>query len=255
MPAPRVLADTAPRKPIVDGRVQTALAVVEHFDAGAPFWGRSSVWESPTAEGGGSFWYVGELGPETRGRVPWNAGSKAEIEVLASDKTKVMTHVVELKPSDSTFVMRVPAEGSLPPGNYSVRVRLKPASDDALAVHDTIRVTLDPASASLGEAVFWRRGPSVRQAYFETADPRFRRTERMRLELPTTLEGSATARLLDRQGRQLQTPAEITERADSSGNFRWLVIETPITSLAPGDYAIEVRQGDRSRVTAFRIVP
>ena len=257
-PSPRAVlaAEAAARKPIVDGRVLTALSIVEHFDTRAPFWGRSSSWESSSGEEGGSFWYVGEIGLETRLQSAWNAGAKAEVEVIASDKTKVMTQVVDLKASESTFFMRVPAEGTLPPGNYSVRVRLRPAtSDGSLAVHDTIRVTLDPASSTLGEAVFWRRGPSARAPYEETADPRFRRVERMRLELPTASEEEATVRLLDRQGRPLQTNADITQRPDPSSLFQWLVVEAPIAALAPGDYAIEVTQKERSRVTAFRVIP
>jgi hypothetical protein len=62
--------------------------------------------------------------------------------------------------------------------------------------------------------------------------------------------------MLDRTGRQLPVPADVTERADaSSDDFEWLVVEAPIPALAPGDYAIEVTQNGSSRVAAFRVVP
>jgi hypothetical protein len=255
-PPPRVLLAAAPAvvKPVVDGRILMALTLVERFDGLAPYYGRSS-WGPPAGDSGGAFWYVGELGAQTRAQLPWSAGATAEIEVVAPDKTKVMATTVALRPSDATFVMRVPAEGGLSPGDYSVRVRLTAAADDDLSVHDTIRVKVEPDAMALGEAVLWRRGASLRSSYEETADPRFRRTERLRLEFPTTIDGAATARMLDRSGHPLSIPADVTERTDASDAFRWLVVEAPITALAPGDYAIEVSQNGSSRVAAFRIVP
>ena len=47
-----------------------------------------------------------------------------------------------------------------------------------------------------------RRGPSTGLAYVATADPRFRRTERLRLEVPLAGEGfTGTGRLLTREGQ------------------------------------------------------
>jgi VWFA-related protein len=256
-PPPKALmvATPVPVKPVVDGRVLTALTQVERFDTLAPFWGRSSTWKPSPDANGGAFWYVGELGPQTRSRLPWSAGAKAEFEVVAPDKTKIMTETLDLRPADATFLMRVPAEGVLAPGEYSVRVRLTPTSDDELSVSDTIRVKVDPATLQLGEALLWRRGPSVRSSYEETADPRFRRTERLRLEFPTAAGGDASARLLDRAGHPLAIPAEVTARTDASDAFEWLIVEAPINALAPGDYAIEITQNGSMRVTAFRVVP
>jgi VWFA-related protein len=254
-PAPRVLPTIVPPTPVVDSRITSAMIPVERFDALAPFWGRPSTWHGDATGGGGFFWYVGELGPQTRTESPWKSGTVADVEVVATDKTTFMTHSVDLNPSDSRFVLRVPPDGSLPAGSYSVRVRLKPKEGEALAVHDTVRVTLEPSGSAIGEAMFWRRGPSSRSSYVETADPRFRRTERMRLELPTTASDPATARLLDRAGRPLQVPAEVSPRADASGGFQWLGIDAPLTVLAPGDYAVEVTQNGSSRITAFRVIP
>jgi hypothetical protein len=36
---------------------------------------------------------------------------------------------------------------------------------------------------------------------------------------------------------------------------RWIVAETALAPLAPGDYAVEVKAGDASRITAFRVIP
>jgi hypothetical protein len=179
----------------------------------------------------------------------------AEIEVLAPDKKQLMATKVDLPAADSTFSVRVPATGFLVAGDYSVRVRLTPAGADDATVHDSMHVVLDQASVSLGAPVYWRRGPTVRSAYTETADPRFRRTERLRIELPTSAADPVTARLLDRAGQPLQALSEISEREDDSGAFRWVVIEAPLAGLAPGDYAIDVAQGGASQVAAFRLIP
>jgi hypothetical protein len=78
----------------------------------------------------------------------------------------------------------------------------------------------------------------------------------LRLDLPVPREGdSPTARLLDRTGKALAMAVEVGERTDASGDFRWLVVELPIISLAPGDYAIEVTGNETTRVTAFRVIP
>jgi hypothetical protein len=200
-------------------------------------------------------WNGGELGLGARLQPAWSAGAAAEIEVLAPDKSRVLTRSLELSASSSTFMMRVPEEGVLPPGDYSVRVRLKPASGQGLAVQDAVRVTIAEASP-LGDPVLWRKGPLARLPYVETADPRFRRNERLRLEVPFPAEGAVpTVRLLDRTGKALQMSPDISERPDSSGAFRWMVIEGPIASLGTGDYAIELTLNDSSRVTAFRVIP
>jgi hypothetical protein len=122
-------------------------------------------------------------------------------------------------------------------------------------VQYTQRVTIKGMASPLGEPIYWRRGPSIRMSYAETADPRFRRNERLRIEIPAATEDAATAQLLDRTGKPLPTPIEIVQRADGSGAFHWLVIEPPVLSLALGDYAVEVTQNGNSRVVAFRVIP
>jgi hypothetical protein len=91
--------------------------------------------------------------------------------------------------------------------------------------------------------------------YVETADPRFRRNERLRLELPTAAADPAEARLLDRAGAALPVPAAVTTRDDASGAFRWLVVDAALAPFAAGDYVVEVTQGSARQVVAFRIVP
>jgi hypothetical protein len=103
--------------------------------------------------------------------------------------------------------------------------------------------------------VLSRKSNAPGQRYVRTADLRFRKTESVRLELPTTSTEPASARLLDSRGAPLSVPAQVSERADASGSFRWIVVDFPATPLAPAYYVAEVKQGSASSVTAFRVIP
>lgn len=254
-PAPRVTPSPVPTGPPVDARVLDALAPVERFDSLARFWLRLSAWEPDSGGEGGAFWFVGELGVETRAEPQWRDGATAEVVVLDNQKEEILTRTFELAPDDGGFMMRVPADGRIPPGDYSVRVRVRPAADDQVSVFDSASVRLASADAGPGEAVFWRRGPSATLEYVHTADPRFRRTERLRLELPTMSTSPASARLLDRFGQPLDVPLEVSERSDGSSAFRWIVIDAPLAGLAPAYYTVETIQDGVPRFTAFQIVP
>ena len=63
------------------------------------------------------------------------------------------------------------------------------------------------------------------------------------------------ARMLDRNGKELSVPAQVSEREDPSGAFRWIVIDALLSPFAAGDYAVEVTQGREKRVTEFKVVP
>ena len=255
--APRLLnaAAVEPRGPSVDARVLDALAVVERFDGLAPFWGRLSEWESTGTDAGAAFWFVGEVSPHRRNEKAWSDGSIAEVTVLDARRAEVLTRTFEIEPDNGTFVLRAPPAGTLPPGDYSVRVRVRPADGDELALQEVTRVSLAPEAEGPGEAVIWRRGAAGQVEYRQTADPRFRRTERLRLELPTDSHEPITVRVLDRLGQPLPVQLPFEERPDESAPFRWIVIDTALAGLAPALYTIEVAQGDVSRLTTFQLVP
>jgi len=108
----------------------------------------------------------------------------------------------------------------------------------------------------------FRRGPFSGPGYVPTADPRFRREERIRVELP--VHGAAafagplpSARLLDRAGRALAVPVAAFSGGEAGTGS--LVAELALAPLAPGDYLIELTTGDPALegpfLVAFRVVP
>src|SRR4029434_1122648 len=88
--------------------------------------------------------------------------------------------------------MQVPEAGGVPIGEYAVRVELRSQADSAVALTDTARVQVKEGIA-LGEAVLWRRGPTTGPQYLRTADPRYQRSDRLRLELATRASEPGTA--------------------------------------------------------------
>lgn len=234
----------------------SALTPVIAFNARAQFRIRTSSWARPGAGGEqpGAFWVVGELDYRTRRELAWTASAKAEVVVLASDGRQIESRTIDVKTEDGPFGFEVPDAGGLAPGEYAVRVKLTSVADTGQTLTDTARVVLSP-TATLGEAVMWRRGPTTGLQHRRTADPRFQRSDRLRLEHPTTLPEAAKARILDRNGNPLAVPVQVSTRDDASGAFHWLVVDAALAPFAPGDYAIEVTQGAAKQVTGFRIVP
>ena len=242
--------------PAMPATLSAALTPVVSFNARAQFRIRASSWARPASGGGteGVFWIVGELDSQTRRQAAWTTGAQADLAVIAADGTQVLSRTMDVKPSDGAFTVHVPESGGVASGEYTVRIRLRSPIDGELGLSDTVRVVVKDGT-TLGEAVVWRRGPSTGPQYLRTADPRFQRSDRIRLELATTATEPATARLLDRNGKVLSVPALVTERPDPSTGVKWIVIDATLAPLAPGDYAVEVAQGDARQLTAFRVVP
>jgi hypothetical protein len=154
----------------------------------------------------------------------------------------------------SVLVPIVPSEAAA--GEFTVRVRA-----DGFGT-GTVRVMLPP-SPDAGGAIFVRRGPTTGNKDAPTADLRFRRNERIRVELPAPDAAPGSARLLDRTGKPLPIPLVASVRDDRDGS-RWQTTELALAPLAPGDYLIELagKAGgaggagtERRTLVAFRIVP
>jgi VWFA-related protein len=238
------------------GAAGRSLAPSSPANARAAFRIRTSTWvrSSPEDTRQGAFWVVGELDYQTRRQLAWTAGAEAEVTVLDAAGKEVMIRTVDLKPDEGPFSIQVPETGAIAAGEYAISVRLRSQADEKAELTDTARVVLREGP-SFGEAVMWRRGLSTGPRYLRTADPRFMRSDRLKLELATATPTPATARILDRNRNELSVPAQVSEREDTSGAFRWIVIDAMLAPFAAGDYAIEVTQGKEKRVTEFKVVP
>jgi VWFA-related protein len=235
-----------------DTAVTSALSAVAGVNNRSQLRIRPSTWSRP--EGGGAFWLVGELDFRLRKELAWTAGAVAELTVAGADGAQLMSREIKIPSNQGSFALQVPDSGSLAPGEYAVRVRLRPEGGTGESLSDLARVVVG-SPAPMGEAVLWRRGLTTGPQYLRTADPRFSRSDRIRLELAATSSEPATARLLDRAGNAIQVPLQVSHRPDVSGAFSWVVVDGTLSPLAPGDFAIEVTRGSARQVTGFRIVP
>ena len=246
---------TAPSAPESAATVTAAVAPVVSFSARAQFRIRAAAWSRPAASGtAGAFWVVGEIDQQTKRQAAWSGSAQVDVAVIAADGAQVATRRLDLRPADGAFTVEFPDAPGAAAGDYTVRIRLRSPVDGELALSDTVRVSVKDGTP-LGDAVMWRRGPSTGPQHLRTANPRFRRNERIRLELATSSAEPATARLIDRSGQPMTVPVEVTERPDPSGAFRWVVADLALAPFGPADYAIEVTQGPSKQLTAFRVVP
>ena len=231
----------------------SALNRVVGFNSRATFMVRPAVWARPPGDAAGAtaVWVVGELEFRTRREPAWSDGARAEVLFLAADGRQLGTSQIDLPAGQGAFSIRVPTDGTLAPGDYAVRVRLRGGDAE---ISDTARVTIPEKPSAVGEAVMWRRGTSTGPQFVRTSDPRFQRSDRLRLELASNAVG-ATARLVDRVGKVLQVPVGLTERPDAAEGVRWIVADVTLAPLAPGDYAVEVSAGGSTQVTGVRIIP
>jgi VWFA-related protein len=156
----------------------------------------------------------------------------------------------------------IPIEGTDAPlaaGRYSVRAELL-ARNSKLPIQVTTFATVPAENVFVGTgALALRRGPSTGLAYIPTADPRFRRTERLRVEVPVAADGfTGTGRLLTREGKPLEVVVAFSTRADAKG--RHLAMgEVALAPLAAGEYVLEMsltKDGKTEPVSyGFRIIP
>ncbi|MGH9143917.1 MAG: hypothetical protein ACRD2I_22495, partial [Vicinamibacterales bacterium] len=202
-----------------------------------------------------AMWVVGELGGVATIGDTWNDGFDATVTLTTTTDATVASGRMSVPRGIRTFRIAVTPSQPLVAGEYLLRVgaRAGPAS---IPSREIARVTIPPAPDSTG-ALFVRRGPSTGNKDVPTADLRFRRSEQVRVEIPTGANESLTARLLDRTGKPLSVPVAAAARVDADGS-RWITAQLALAPLAPGDYAIEITVGaggERRLISAFRVVP
>jgi VWFA-related protein len=204
------------------------------------------------ANGAAAVWVVGEVAASER----WTAGGEA-IVTLIRGGTSVSTARAAIAPGGRTFRVAVRAAEPLSAGDYQVRVRATGAGGSDVPLDDVVTLQVAASTDPIG-ALLVRRGPATANKSVATADSRFRRSERLGVEVPAPASGSMTARLLDRTGKPLAVPVAVAPRTDADGST-WQTAELALAPLAPSDYVIELSfdsTADQKRtLVPFRIIP
>lgn len=241
--------------------VQTAIAGLAAVRPDTRFVTHVSWIAAPLDEGASGakshVWVTGELDAAAVRDPGWASGAEVEILLTAEDGVRIVNETRTIQPPVRNLNIDLP-DVPLGPGDYSLRVRVRPAGE-GLPFMDTIRFTVPDEPASTGQPRLLRRGQFTGNQFVATADPRFRRTEWLRVEVPMHGEPDAVAaELLDRTGHPLQVPVAAKPSGTEDGALAWASAELSLAPLAPGDYAVKttVTRGDKrdELITAFRIV-
>jgi hypothetical protein len=230
--------------------------VMRALDALAPARGNLPVRIQATG-GAGTIRAIVELDPATLKLPEWTGGGdlKLTIEGERGGQSYTINSVIE--PGQKSVTTLGP-ETPLAAGRYSVKAELT-AKGSRIPLQVTTFAVVPAETATIGTAALaLRRGPSTGLAYQPTADSRFRRTERIRIEVPVLAEGvTMTARMLNREGNPMPLTVATSEREE--GRMKLAVAEVILAPLAAGEYVLELscaaQSGTETISYGFRIIP
>jgi len=184
----------------------------------------------------------------------WSGGGEADVMLVDGSGATLASGRARIDPKATTVSVGMLAT-SLPAGDFEVRVRAKGATSDRASI-ESASLTMAAADAGAGSVVY-RSGPTTGNKETPTADARFRRSDRLRVDVPAGQSETATARLLDRTGKPMAVPVAGEVFVDANGS-RWLTARLALAPLAPGDYLVELSNGSENAqraLTAIRVVP
>jgi VWFA-related protein len=209
-----------------------------------------------------TLWIATELDSTAPAREEaWRAGADVTIVITGADKTPLgEPRQVTLKRDQRSTLIRIQVTAPLP-GDYAIRITAKPVGAP-LGSTESLRVVVPkpPAEGLVpGQPVLFRRGPFSGAGWQPTADARYRRQERVRVDVPVLgAFTSSEVQLLDRNGTPLASIPVTAATRDENGQ-KIVSAEVTLAPLTTGDYLVEVtlKQGDTTQkvLAPFRIVP
>jgi VWFA-related protein len=194
-------------------------------------------------------WAVGEVSAAPI----WKAGADVDVMLVGRGNETLDTRKVDVAAGTRHFAAAFALPAGIEPGDYTVNARARGRALDVGPITASLSVSLRAAPMA-SDALLVRRGVTTGNREVRTADVRFRRTEQVGLDLPSTASEPAQARLLGRTGQPLALPVTVAVRDDPDGS-RWHTARVSLAPLAPGDYVLEMTTGPERQLVGFRIVP
>jgi VWFA-related protein len=233
------------------GAIASAVAAIAGWTDNEALHIRTATWVRADADGkrASATWVVGELGTTQRAARRPTSPLSAQLVIQPPGSGPLISKRLELSVGAS-FDFEL---AELSPGDHSALLTV--TGDDSGTLRETVRIAVPEEATTLGEPILLRRSAETGLLLVRTANPSFRRNERLQVDLPTTGTLPVTATLRDSKGTALSVPVTLTERPDSSGSWRWISAAVPLAPFAPAVYAIELTQGAMSRAVAFRVIP
>ena len=199
--------------------------------------------------GAAAVWAVGEVSAAPN----WKAGADVDVMLVGKGGETLDARKVDVPAGTRHFAAAFAPPAGLEPGDYTVNVRARGRALDVGPITASLSVSLRAAPMA-SDAVLVRRGVTTGSREVRTADVRFRRTEQVGIDLPSTSTEPAQARLLGRNGQPLALPVVVAIRDDPDGS-RWQTARVSLAPLAPGDYVLEMTSGSEKKLVGFRIIP
>lgn len=232
--------------------IAAAIAPLANFTRELPLRVQAAVGWKPGDAAPAFVAVEGELSGAREFEDLWKGGALATIELARAEGPSLASARVTLAAGVRTFRATLAPTPALEPGEYIVRTGAR-STDATMPTRDTMRINVPPRPQAAG-AIWIRRGQSTANRDTPTADLRFRRSEQVRVEIPTTAVQAGPARLLDRTGKALAVPVTSAVRDDADGS-RWMTAQLALAPLAVGDYVMELADGNNRMLAAFRVVP
>ena len=189
---------------------------------------------------------VAELEPSLVQTPDWREGGEASVTVKNGAGATVASASAKFAAGDRVIRLDVPTQAA---GDLRVQVRVT-GTGSLARFTDATNVRVDEGTPKWGAPLVLRRGPTTGTAYVPTADLRFRRQERIRIELAMPGD-QVTAALVDRRGKPLEVPVRVSPATPEHA----LTAEVSLAPLAAGDYAIVLTVGDAHLAVPVRVVP
>ncbi len=250
--APILAADPAPATNLEAEAAAAAILPLADYARELPLRLQAAAGWKPGAQPVAAVWLAGELGGVALLGDVWKGGALVDAQLLTPEGKSVATASATIAAGARSFKVALAPREPLPEGDYVLRVGARSGAA-AIPARESLRLHL-PAAPNAAGAIWIRRGPATANREVPTADLRFRRSEQVRVEIPTLASVPGLGRLLDRTGKELPAPVTAAVRDDADGS-RWITAQLALAALAPGDYIMELVEGEKRMLTAFRVIP
>lgn len=200
-------------------------------------------------------WVAGELDAEAARQPEWSENQTVAISLVDSKGATAASGQATLSSSARSFSLYL-SEYSLTQGEYLVRVARDARPNGVPEAPATARLKVPTGSGAPSGTPQFLRATAPRAPFAPEVQPRFRRTERLRVVLPVgAAVENVSALLLDRRGQPMPIP--LTFSIGHDGPVRAAIGEVALSPLSVGDYLIQcdtIAGSLRSRtLIAFRI--
>jgi len=241
-----------------------ALATLDRMRPDAvPHFGGGFGWEpapNNALEARPVLWIAAEL-DRGAARLPLGRAGEATVTWKTAQGATLLAERIEVTPQARAFV-RFLSHADIKAGEYLVRLQVQGEPGAVADITEQVRIAVPARTAGIdpppGQPIIFRRGPFSGPGFQPTLDMRFRRAERIRVDVSLARsEPSLSARLLDRKGQPLQVPVLATTREESGRRFA--SAELVLAPLVAADYFVELSISFGQKIdkvmVPIRIVP